>query len=296
MPNCDLNYPRVFSFVGLGLGLIVILVIAIILGLCYRKRLQSDQSFPYTLLENPVELLDELASESDSRMELQEIVSTDDMLDLSFIKQSAAIPESSSASNPSSLSVHDALEEALGHEVWWNSLPFVKLREAVMTYSVSNRMTAALRTYDTLSLSAALSLVYFTSDIRKYGGLKTENIYFMMNQVMQERDAEAIARWSRFIALLFSARNALPKFRGTVYRGIDKPIAQNYAEGQEVTWASFSSTTTDENVIKNFSEKHHGTWMIINGVQNGVQIPFSMFPNEREVLLYPNTVLAVDHV
>jgi hypothetical protein len=69
-----------------------------------------------------------------------------------------------------------------------------------------------------------------------------------------------------------------------------------YEEGHNVNWTSFSSTTTDENVIKAFSQKHSGTWMIIKGVTEGIRIPFSLYPNENEVLLYPNTTLRVDHL
>jgi hypothetical protein len=63
-----------------------------------------------------------------------------------------------------------------------------------------------------------------------------------------------------------------------------------------VTWISFSITTTDKDVIKRFSATDEGTWMIIKGVTDGIQIPFSLYPSENEVLLFPNTSLIVEHI
>jgi hypothetical protein len=86
---------------------------------------------------------------------------------------------------------------------------------------------------------------------------------------------------------------------GTVYRGIDKPLSKlssDYKAGNAVTWITFSSTTTNGDVIKKFSDKHEGTWMIIKGVIDGIQIPFSLYPSENEVLLYPNTMLVVNNI
>jgi hypothetical protein len=84
-----------------------------------------------------------------------------------------------------------------------------------------------------------------------------------------------------------------------VYRGIDKPLSQlpsDYYPGNEIIWASFTSATTDGEVIQKFSDKHEGTWMIIKNVTEGIQIPFSLCPNENEVLLYPNTSVLVDNI
>jgi hypothetical protein len=228
-------------------------------------------------------------------MEIQEVVSFNNALVLKLDN----VP----------LDVHAALEESLGAELW-SSAPYENLRRVVLKYAKSRTIENILNENSGLTVNAVLSLVYFTADIQKFKGAKTDNIYFLMNQALQSRDFSNITRWNGFVFYLFEAKEYLPKFRGmllytlnssdssvgTVYRSIDKPISEMYEEGHNVNWTSFSSTTTDENVIKAFSQKHSGTWMIIKGVTDGIQIPLSLFPNENEVLLFPNTTLRVDHL
>ena len=101
---------------------------------------------------------------------------------------------------------------------------------------------------------------------------------------------------------MYEAKKYLPNYQGLVYRGIKDSITKissQYTHGNCVVWTAFSSTSKDKSVMGKFSKKvgnaWHGTWMIIN-IRDGIEMPFSLFPTEDEVLLYPNTVVQLDQV
>jgi hypothetical protein len=132
-------------------------------------------------------------------MEMQEVISLDDGLVLNM----GNVP----------FDVHAALEEALGVELW-SSAQYERLRQVVVRYAKTRTIANVLHENPGLTLNAVMSLLYFTADIQRFKGAKTDNIYFLMNQALQSRDDSMIGRWNGFVFYLFEAKKFLPKFKG----------------------------------------------------------------------------------
>ena len=97
---------------------------------------------------------------------------------------------------------------------------------------------------------------------------------------------------------MFAAGKYLPKFEGTTYRAIEKPLTKlssQYVPGGKVLWVPFTSTTKDLNVMRQFAYQQTGTWMILHGTQ-GIDITFSLFPSEQEVLFFPNSEFSISSI
>jgi len=59
---------------------------------------------------------------------------------------------------------------------------------------------------------------------------------------------------------------------------------------------AFSSTSKNKDQISNFSQNDIGTWIILTITEGKDISSFSMFQNEEEVLLLPNTYLKVEGI
>jgi hypothetical protein len=94
------------------------------------------------------------------------------------------------------------------------------------------------------------------------------------------------------------AKKFLNPWQGTAYRGIDQALttlSDQYVHDAVVVWDAFTSTTTSDSLVQAFSGSNIGTWMVIE-VKEGYQLPFSLFPMENEVLLFPNSSFKVTAV
>jgi hypothetical protein len=214
------------------------------------------------------------------------------------------------------VTIEETIAHGLGDELW-NSDPYRILRNHMSGYALGRDVHNSLVENPNLSMNGILSLAFYTSDVRRYGGAREDNIYWKINTAFKSGESAEISRWNPFFFYLNEAKRNLPKHSAgillvyysmtclllldvTLYRGIDKricdlsPIYQK--EDSFVTWTSFTSTTTDAEVVKRFSPDKVGTWMVIKGVPDGITIPFSLFPSEKEVLLFPNTTLKVKSI
>ena len=82
----------------------------------------------------------------------------------------------------------------------------------------------------------------------------------------------------------------LPDFKGVVYRGYpDKQqVLLEYRVGRPIQWGAFSSTSTDVQATRGFTDQAKGVIFKLT-VRTGRSInDFSFFPTEGEILLTPN--------
>ena len=112
-----------------------------------------------------------------------------------------------------------------------------------------------------------------------------------------------------------SALHKLPAVKGvTLYRGIRNKVDMNqYKEGNTVTWPGFSSTTPDMNTTKAFLTNMRderegeemcddeevtmkGTLFIIEEAWGYDVQPYSIFPDEKEILLEPEREFEVTSI
>ncbi|CAF1507096.1 unnamed protein product [Adineta steineri] len=119
-------------------------------------------------------------------------------------------------------------------------------------------------------------------------------VYRVLNQTLRAEDRKKVRPWFGYLKLLHSATSKLPRFKGTVFRGIDKDVTKSFKKGQKITWWSISSCSTSVNVIKDFINKSPSSTLFNIECLNGKSIsPYTCYPNEDEVILMPGTVFAV---
>jgi len=85
----------------------------------------------------------------------------------------------------------------------------------------------------------------------------------------------------------------MPRQQVTLWRGIAADLYDEFAPGNEVTWWSVSSCTSDEMVARNFMNGvGGGASLIILDCKNAMDItPLSIYASEKESLLAPGTKL-----
>jgi len=126
------------------------------------------------------------------------------------------------------------------------------------------------------------------------------NLYPELNARLRDKDRPKLKPFFPFLRHLMEARAKLPKFKGTVWRGIKGvDLRAAYPKGKELYWWAFSSTTKELSTLTNpmFLGKK-GVRTVFNiQVLSGVDIMrYSVYQggaSEAEVLLFPGTKLKV---
>ncbi|CAF0738726.1 unnamed protein product [Adineta steineri] len=119
-------------------------------------------------------------------------------------------------------------------------------------------------------------------------------VYRVLNQTLRAEDRSKVRPWFGYLKLLHSATSKLPRFKGTVFRGIDRDVTKSFKKGQKITWWSISSCSTSVNVIKDFINKSPSSTLFHIDCLNGKSVSsYTCYPNENEVILMPGTLLEV---
>ena len=123
-------------------------------------------------------------------------------------------------------------------------------------------------------------------------------LYYALNKALRNRKASVhpFKRWQEFLYFLMRALEKLPRFQGTVYRGISDDqatVRREYTVGRPIQWAAFSSTTKDAAAAKRFVDKGVGVLFKLTVVGGRDIAAYSYFPKENEILLSPNTRFTV---
>ncbi|CAF0779239.1 unnamed protein product [Adineta steineri] len=119
-------------------------------------------------------------------------------------------------------------------------------------------------------------------------------VYRILNQTLRAEDRSKVRPWFGYLKLLHSATSKLPRFKGIVWRGIDKDVTKSFKKGQKITWWSISSCTTSVDVISAFLHKSSSSTLFNIECLNGKLISsYTCYSNENEVILMPGTVFEV---
>ena len=150
----------------------------------------------------------------------------------------------------------------------------------------------------------AAAIAMYTYD---FGSKKFENNpYRIINRSLMDRNYDGLQRTSGILYLVMTALRKLPRTIGkTLYRGVRDEISMDwdhYYEGCIITWPALSSTSPDMNTTKNFLAKGSNTgkatgtlFIIEDGWGYDIQ-PYSLFPEEAEILLEPERQFKVKSV
>ena len=142
-----------------------------------------------------------------------------------------------------------------------------------------------------LSADEAGALALYTMD---------SELYRTLNRLLRGREREALKPHFPYLRLMLQARDKLPTFAGTVWRGVKGvDMRASFPEGKELYWWPFSSTTKKLSTLQ--QEQFLGATglrTVFNiQVRTGVDIvKYSIYQqdaSEAEVLLYPGMKLKV---
>eukprot|EP01103_Thecamoeba_quadrilineata_P017947 TRINITY_DN658_c0_g1_i9.p1 TRINITY_DN658_c0_g1~~TRINITY_DN658_c0_g1_i9.p1 ORF type:complete len:316 (-),score=45.52 TRINITY_DN658_c0_g1_i9:35-880(-) len=139
-----------------------------------------------------------------------------------------------------------------------------------------------------------LAIVLYTHDIG-LNGSKEENLYHILNNVLRTRDPKVLIHWKGYMFHLLKGLTKLPAEKKTVYRGgIPMKALEEYSVGRPIHWSGFTSTSTDKSRAMLFCKGKEELVLLEIEVTSGRMIKeYSLFEEEGEVLLMPNTRLFV---
>ena len=164
-----------------------------------------------------------------------------------------------------------------------NSLPdisrYVKLAKRHCTYPNEHKLTK----------DEAATVYLYTMEMSD-----DACVYRSLNQTLRAEDRSTVRPWFPYLKLLDSAMSRLPKFKGTVWRGVNKDVSKIFKKGQRLTWWSVSSCSASVNVISAFLDKAPQSTLFNIECSSGKSIaPYTCYPTEDEIILMPGTTFEV---
>ena len=138
-----------------------------------------------------------------------------------------------------------------------------------------------------LTREESASIYLYTMDWGK------QSLYRVLNDALRVKDRSVLVPWSGYLKLFGTALKKLPSVPMSLWRGVNVDISNNFKEGEEVTWWSFSSCSSSVKVVKQFPWISVATLFMIEA-KNGKSISiYSSYAGEHEVILGLGTRLRV---
>lgn len=200
--------------------------------------------------------------------------------------------------DPNLPDIHTAVKLGLGckwdedvHGLMVNQIKnHLKKSENVRTFMAHNKC----------SPNVIGAVLYYSCDARQFCGEVTSSIYKMINPLLAKRNKTALKPWQPFLYYLCCSEDKLPTVqKPRVYRGITvalPSVSSQYQQGNDVVWPAFTSVSTKQKKVSDFTNDGKGTFLVIDAIDAKDISPISLFPDEHEGLLYPNSTFAVVEV
>jgi hypothetical protein len=123
------------------------------------------------------------------------------------------------------------------------------------------------------------------------------DFYPRINRLLRTRHRSALWPFFPYLQLMLTARSKLPKYTGSVWRGVQGVVMRDkYPKDKEVWWWALSSTTKQLHTLTNprFLGTSSVRTVFLVEILHGVDLQrYSAFQGEAEVLLYPGTKFKV---
>jgi uracil DNA glycosylase len=119
-------------------------------------------------------------------------------------------------------------------------------------------------------------------------------LYRRINEALRNPDRSQIVPYFKYLRVFLGAFDKLVKKKTTLYRGIFKDLAKEYAQGSTITWWSVSSCTPNIDVARQFGGGAPGGTLFL--IQAATAVPImhlSAYQGEEEFVLAPGTQLEV---
>lgn len=127
------------------------------------------------------------------------------------------------------------------------------------------------------------------------------NLYFELNNALRQRTSAGRAKmmqtWGVYVHYMLRGLRCFEAWQGTAFRGYPDlaQVRREYLAGRVIQWGGFSSTSTDVDVARTFTDRERGCIFDI-AVSEGYGIcACSLLPHEEEILLTPDDRFTVLH-
>jgi len=166
------------------------------------------------------------------------------------------------------------------------SLDFLKLKQAIENFVVKAKAKIAnikqqKPELKNVSEEGLVSIMLWTSNV----------LYSDLNKDL--RGSGDFSRWNIYLKNLLNGLNAMPYFRGTVYRGFKNyQDLKTYQKGELVYWTTVSALSKNKDTAKGFSNAK-GTLFEVEVFSSRDISSVSAFPTEDEVIMPPHSCFEV---
>lgn len=125
----------------------------------------------------------------------------------------------------------------------------------------------------------------------------TNVLYRRLNEALRNPNRSKVKVYFNYLRVFLQAYAKMKAKPRVLYRGINKDLSKQYAEGAKVVWWNVSSCTPNVNVAKNFGGSSSSGTMFHVKTQTAVPIMhLSAYQSEEEYILAPGTTLKVESV
>ena len=162
-----------------------------------------------------------------------------------------------------------------------------------------NRLSCIPAGVPVLTPDQAIAICAYTFDLgfNSHTTDGSDNLFVQLNQTLRTRDTTKMMALRPYLYFLMSGLAALPDWKGIVFRGVPASsfsvVKDNYSNGKDIHWSSFTSTTTSISRAKQFAHGKGGIIFSIHVLTGRNVSSYSAFKRENEILLGPNTRLMV---
>jgi hypothetical protein len=128
----------------------------------------------------------------------------------------------------------------------------------------------------------------------------SDSLYYILNALLRDMNMEPSLKFEKlkpfhqYLNLLLGRLNNLPKFKGTIYRGIKLDLRTVFKPDSVHIWWTITSCTDTVSGIAEFLDTQGPRTFLDIYTYRGVKISeHSIYPSESEILLLPGTYLKV---
>lgn len=123
------------------------------------------------------------------------------------------------------------------------------------------------------------------------------SFYRRVNEALRKVDRRVLTSWFPYLKLFDSMLSKMPTVRGNFWRGVQGDVAKDYTVGEIITWWGISSCSTSVDVVQKFlSTDVESTLFMIEAINGKSLGDYTMFPDEKEVILGIGTKLRVKDI
>jgi len=169
-----------------------------------------------------------------------------------------------------------------------------KILEDCESWLESFKWAPEASTHD-LTHDEMLAVHLYTHDLRQYAEHPENNFFNQLNAMLRQRNGALMEKWSGYLYYFLTALQKITPVSATLYRGVGKDavgVVPQYVVKRPIQWSGFTSTTSNMETAMEFA-RDGGVIFCIKVIYGRNISLYSLFPDEEEIVLSPNSKFVV---